>query len=81
MQGRDHLGKRTRGGFGVVSGRKDGGSGERRGHPLLCMEMLYMTPGFSHSKGQESTEEEVTLVRHPVIEVKGSNVREGGSKW
>lgn len=36
---------------------------------------LYLTPGLSHSGDQENTGEEVTLVRHPVMEVKQSESR------
>lgn len=49
--------------------------GESRGHPMLCIGIFYMTPGYSRSRGQENTGEEVTLVRHPLMEVKESNRR------
>lgn len=31
---------------------------------MVSVGMLYLTPGLSHSRGQESTEEGVTLFRH-----------------
>lgn len=65
-----------------------GGDGGSRGHHRVgsslgreegggdSMGMLYLTPGFSHSGGQENTGEDVTLVKHPVMEVE-REVEEG----